>query len=174
MAKSRWSKAQQKRDAGGFVPLSHVALRSAEFAALRPAAVKLLMDLLSQYRGNNNGELILTWSFAAERGWKSRDTLARARRELLHRGWVSLTAQGGLHKPSLYGVTLFALDPSQKLEVSVQSFPRGAWKRGGTDSAIALPSPPIVSFGTRISTPVGPIGPHPSATDTLAVPVGAG
>jgi hypothetical protein len=62
-----------------------------------------------------------------ERGWKSKDTLEKARKELLAGGWISLTRQGGLHVPSLYGVTFFGLDYSSKLEVSAQEFPFGAW-----------------------------------------------
>jgi hypothetical protein len=104
-------------------------LRSAQFASLSARSVKLLMDLLSQFRGNNNGDLCATWTLMQRRGWRSRDTLAKAIRELQIGGWIAMTRQGGMHAPTLYGVTFFALDPSPKLEVSVADFPRGKWYR---------------------------------------------
>src|SRR5690242_15882357 len=127
MAQSRYRGAKAKRHPGGFVALPHAVIRSTQFTALSAHGVKLLADLLAQYNGSNNGDLCATWSLMHERGWRSRDTLGKALRELVGGGWISLTRQGGLHQPSLYGVTFFALDPSPKLEVSINSFPRGAW-----------------------------------------------
>jgi len=39
------------------------------------------------------------------RGWKSRDTLFYAVKELLYYGFITVTRQGGRHKPTLYGLT---------------------------------------------------------------------
>ena len=57
------------------------------------------------------------------RGWRSRDTLAKALRELLSGVWIVLTRQGGIHAPSLYAVTIFALDWSPKLEITGRQLP---------------------------------------------------
>jgi hypothetical protein len=65
----------------------------------------------------------------SERGWRSRDTLYKALKELVADGWIAQTRQGGMNAASLYGVTFFALDPSSKLDVSAKAFPRGAWYR---------------------------------------------
>ena len=64
------------------------------------------------------------------RGWKSRDTLAKALGELIERGFVSQTRQGGRHAASLYGLTFYALDENPKLDVGTATFPRSAWARG--------------------------------------------
>lgn len=93
-------------------------------------AVKLLVDLLAQYRGDNNGDLCATWTMMQARGWKSRDTLARALAELVAAGFVTQTRQGGRHAPSLYAVTFYALDENPKLDVRGNGFPRGAWAKG--------------------------------------------
>jgi hypothetical protein len=157
MAKSRWGDAKKKRDVGGFVALPFMVLRSDEFASLSAIAVKLLVDLLAQYRGDNNGDLTVTWSVMKMRGWRSRDTLERARRELLTNSWIALTAQGGLHRPSLYGVTFFALDESPKFDYSARSFPRGAWKataRTLPPRKIESSNTPVVPIASRINTPV--------------------
>lgn len=65
----------------------------------------------------------------AERGWRSRDTLFKALKELISGKWIVQTRQGGMNAASLYGLTFFALDPSPKLEVSAKAFPRGAWNQ---------------------------------------------
>jgi hypothetical protein len=126
---SRYHDAKAKRPPGAFVPLPRAVLLSARFAALSSHAVKLLMDLLSQYNGANNGDLNMAWSSMVTRDWRSRDTLAKARDELLRSGWIAQTRQGGRHAPSLYGVTIFAMDPCAKLDISARDFPRGAWDR---------------------------------------------
>jgi hypothetical protein len=43
-------------------------LRSAQWASLSPFAVKLLMELLGQYRGDNNGDLTVAWTLMSKRG----------------------------------------------------------------------------------------------------------
>lgn len=125
----RKAEAKRNREPGGFVALPYIVIRSAQFASLSPSWVKLLMDLLSQKGKSNNGDLCATWSLMERRGWRSRDTLDKAQRELIDGGWIVQTRQGGLHRPSLYGVTFFALDWSSKMEVSANAFPRGLWSR---------------------------------------------
>jgi hypothetical protein len=85
------------------------------------------VDLLAQYQGNNNGDFCAAWTMMSKRGWRSRDTLCKALKELVVNGWIVQTRQGGMNVASLYGVTFFALDPSSKLDVSAKAFPRGAW-----------------------------------------------
>jgi hypothetical protein len=110
--------------------LPNIVIRSRQFADLSAHATKLLVDLLAQYNGSNNGDLCATWSVMQERAWKSRDTLAKALKELLDTGFVTQTRQGGRHAPSLYAVTFYALDANSKLDVGPDSYPRGAWARG--------------------------------------------
>jgi len=119
--------AKDKRHPGSFVAIPHAVIRSKQFAQLSSHAVKLLVDLLAQYRGDNNGDLCATWTMMSDRGWRSRDTLGNALKELITKQWITQTRQGGMNLASLYGVTFFALDPSSKLDVSAKAFPRGAW-----------------------------------------------
>jgi hypothetical protein len=138
--------ARSKGPPGGFVKLHHIVLGSAQFAALSPRAVKLLLDLLAQYRGNNNGDLCATWTLMHSRGWRSRDQLHKALLELIERQWIVQTRQGGMHAPSLYATTIFALDPSAKIEITAPNFPRGEW---------AQISPPAMSIRGASSSPPG-------------------
>jgi hypothetical protein len=121
--------AKAKRPAGGFLALPHAVIRSKEYRALSPFACKLLIDLLSQYDGSNNGDFCCAWSIMEPCGWRSRATLRKALIELIETGFVSQTRQGGRHLASLYGVTIYALDERAKLEVRTNGFPRGAWQR---------------------------------------------
>ena len=60
-----------------FVMFPHDVMEHGTFKSLRPRATKLLMDIASQYRGNNNGDLCAPLSIMKERGWKSSDQLNR-------------------------------------------------------------------------------------------------
>ena len=143
-ASKRFKDAQAKRERGGFVPLPFAVIRSHSFANLSAHAVKLLCDLLAQYRGDNNGDLCMAWKTMQERGWRSRDTLEKARRELLECGWIVLSRQGGRHQASLYAVTFYAIDDcAGKLDIRATGAPSGEWKRN--DPLPPLPKLKVVS-----------------------------
>ena len=44
----------------GFVALPYSVLNSPLFTSLSPHALKLMLDLAAQYRGDNNGDLALS------------------------------------------------------------------------------------------------------------------
>ncbi len=144
--------AKQKREAGGFVALPFTLLRSSEFAALTPHGVKLLLDLLGQYNLRNNGDLSMSFEKTMRpRGWKSKDTLNKARQELVDAGFILLTRQGGLHRCSLYAVTFYSIDDCDgKLEVSATRAPPSGWRKNTASST------PIVPMSHPLSTPVVP------------------
>lgn len=140
----RWKEAVSKRERGGFVPLPFAVIRSQSFAGLSAHAVKLLCDLLAQYKGDNNGDLCMAWKLMHERGWRSRDTLEKARRELLEFGWIVLSRQGGRHQASLYALTFYAIDDCRsKLDIGATGSPSGEWKKN--EPLPALPKLKVVS-----------------------------
>lgn len=129
MARKQYADAKRAREPGRFVPLPAVVLNGANFASLSAHAVKLLCDLLGQYRGDNNGDLCMAWSVMQKRGWRSRDTLNKARTELLEKEWIVVTRQGGKHQASLFGLTFYRIDHcGGKLEVRATGSPSGAWR----------------------------------------------
>lgn len=156
--KSRYLRATGRAESGSFLAIPHAVLNSPSFLALSAHAVKLLIDMASCFKGSNNGDLCAAWSVMARRGWKSRDTLDKARQELVHYGLIELTRQGGLHKASLYGVTWRAIDECKgKLDVSPTRVASGRWK---------LPASPFVRKvrvkpDTMPNTPGVSIGPAP-------------
>ena len=151
----KFKESKAKREGGGFVPLPSVVIRSHAFRKLSPHAVKLLIDLLAQYRGNNNGDLCAAWTVMQPCGWRSRDTLFKAIVELRDGEWVEVTRQGGRHAATLYAVTFFAIDDCNgKLEVMSTSSPKSLWKKNEP-----LPPLPKLKDVTRIPCHI-PVNKH--------------
>lgn len=108
-----------KRKPGGngsyYSQIVHAHFQSPQYAKLSPRAVKLLVDLLSQYRGVNNGDLTTAWSIMKAAGWRSKYCLSLAQKELQARGWILLTRQGSLHAATLWALTLYGIDDCRTL-----------------------------------------------------------
>lgn len=130
MAKSRYKNAIDKRDGGGHVAIPVAVLNGAAYLGLNAHARMLLWDLAAQYRGNNNGDMCMAWKLMKPRGWKSEDTLSKAKLELLEARLIVETRKGARpNKCSLFALTWYALDDCNgKLDMSARSFPRGAYK----------------------------------------------
>lgn len=119
-----------RRESGSFLALPHRMLESPQYAALTARAVKLLIDIGAQYRGTNNGDLTATWSVMHARGWRSRDTLGRAKRELLSAGFIEKTRDGGLRFPVLYAISWRAVDEcGGKLQIPASRMASNLWKQ---------------------------------------------
>ena len=142
-------KSKGRRDRGSYVQLPHEVLNHQNFTGLSGNAVKLLLDLYSQYRGKNNGDLSAPWSRMSKRGWRSKGTLHRAIKELLTFGWIKISRYGGLNRCSLYAVTFKAVDEcGGKLDIpSTQTAP-GDWNE------IKNATPYVYQLGTP-TVPVG-------------------
>ena len=99
------------------------------FRTLSPRATKYVVDLASQYNGRNNGDLSAPISRMRDRGWNSSDQLFKAKRELIDRGIIKISRQGGLNKCNLYALNWFQIDECDgKLDISpTQTAPKD-WK----------------------------------------------
>lgn len=125
---ARRAKMTGKGRSASFVALPHAVLNSENWGKLSPYAIKLFLDLFVQYKGANNGDFCATWSMMELRGWKSKETLHKALRELEHYGMVVKTRQGGRKLASLYGVTFLSIDECKgKLDIHPRP-PMGTWK----------------------------------------------
>lgn len=102
---------KRNRDAGGFAAIPWAVLDSAAYQKLSHPAKALLMEIARQYRGDNNGRMIVTLAYLKRRGWTSNDTIQRAKRELLDAGLIYETVKGGRpNKASWYAATWWSLD----------------------------------------------------------------
>lgn len=111
------NKFKGSRYTESFTGIVHSVFACPAFTGLSPHACKLLLELVGQYRGNNNGNLTVAWSVVSKRGWRSRTTLWRCKAELIEAGFVYVTRKG--HMPStceLLALTWFALDVSPKFD----------------------------------------------------------
>lgn len=97
-----------------FVQIYHSISDSDEFGRLTGNALKLLFELARQYRPGKNGDLSIPWSLLKDRGWRSQGTVADAKRELLDAGWIIETRKGGRHLCSLYALSWYPIDASDK------------------------------------------------------------
>lgn len=130
MARTR-QRAKGRRDNGLFALIPHAVLNSPAYATLKPRAAKLLLDLMAQCYGTNNGDLSVAFKLMQPRGWTSRDQLSKARTELESAGFIVQTRQGGRNKPSLFAVTWLAIDECRgKLDRAATTTPLGYWKLG--------------------------------------------
>jgi hypothetical protein len=99
------------RDSGGFIALPWTVLDCPAYRRLSHPAKALLLEVARQFVRNNNGRLLLSRAYLLSRGWKSSDTITRAKRELLNGGFIYETVMG--HRPnkaSWYAVTWLGLD----------------------------------------------------------------
>ena len=112
-----------------FVMLRHDIIDSQNFRNLSHKAIKLLIDLWRQFNGFNNGDFTAAWSVMKKRGWKSRETLYRALRELRYYEFIELTRQGGKNRCSLYAVTCESINECKgKLDVPTTRVASNGWK----------------------------------------------
>ena len=130
----RHRKAKGRASSGSFVSLPHSVLKHPAFATLTPRATKLAIDLATQYRGKNNGDLSMPLSQMRNRGWNSSDQLQKAKNELIKRGFIAVSRQGGRNKCSLYAITWQPIDDCKgKLDIGASNKPLNLWK-GWKDS----------------------------------------
>ena len=97
-----------------FASIPRYVIDTKAFKSLRGSSVKLLLLLASQYKGNNNGDLIITHSFY-KTSFKSSQTMYAARDELEQKGFIATNAYGGMSYggykvPSLYALTWLPVD----------------------------------------------------------------
>ncbi|MEI2635734.1 MAG: hypothetical protein V9E92_02590 [Methylotenera sp.] len=134
--KKNWL-SPERREPGGFAALPHCLLESKVYIGLSAQAIKLLNDLLVQFKGFNNGDLCMAWTMMEKRGWKSRDTLNKARKELLNVELILVARYGDRKRPHLYALTFFAIDECHgKLDIKPTERPPSYWR-------LYEPVPPI-------------------------------
>lgn len=97
---------------GGFAGIPRKIMKSADYRSLSGNAVKLLLELSSQFKGHkaaNNGDLTCAWSLLSNRGFNSKGTLQRSKKELLQRNLITEVRKGIAAKDGRRVCSLFAL-----------------------------------------------------------------
>ena len=126
MTYRRKTKTGSKR---GHIQIPHIVMDNDDYRNLPPNAIKLLNALVYQYRGKNNGDLTAAFTYMQHFGFKSKETLHRAIRQLLEAKIIIKTRQGFFMNPggkcALYALTWLPINECQgkKLEVNSTTTP---------------------------------------------------
>jgi hypothetical protein len=130
MARTR-QRMKGRRTGGRFVALPHNMLQSSEYAALSARAVKLIVDLMAQFNGQNNGDLSPAPSLMRKHGWRSNSMLNAAVEELVAAGFIVQTRIGWRNHAALYAVSWLRIDHcGAKLDITPPSGgPLNLWKQ---------------------------------------------
>ena len=142
------SRKDTSREAGRFCALPESVLRATGYTKLSHVARSLLVEILLQYRGGNNGRLLCNLNHLRKRGWNSNDTISRAKHELLEAGFIYETVKGQRpNKASWYAITWYTLDKHPGMDpAAVSAYTRGAYRKidplippDGTKRALIVP-----------------------------------
>ena len=129
MSAKRRIREKGRRTEGGFSSLPHAVTASSNWRKASGNAIKLVIDLVRQFNGRNNGDLCASYSLLKKWGWRSADTLNNAIKEAIHYGLIIKTRQGGLNKANLFAVTWHAIDDCKgKLDVMPTVVPPRSWQ----------------------------------------------
>lgn len=122
-------KQNAEQVAGRFAALPHAVMDSTAFMGASYSARSLLLELVRQHTGGNNGHFQLATGWLRRRAWKSSDMVQRAKVEVITRQLAIKTRLGGLNAgPDLWAVTWLPIsDYAGLTEVSAMTYHPGAW-----------------------------------------------
>jgi len=110
------------RDPGQHVAIPHAILTDPAYLELDHAARSLLIEFALQFDGRNNGQLRASQAYLLPRGWKSADTINRAKRQLADALFIVETVKGARpNKASWYAITWQDLARSDKYDAGTEA-----------------------------------------------------
>jgi hypothetical protein len=129
MARNRL-KSKGRSEKGSFLSIPSALHDHPEFCNLSGSALKVLLGLLRQYRGSNNGDLSASHSQAVKWGVSSKTSLANALSDLQEYNFIIRTRQGYFTNPggrcALYALAWKPIDEcaGKDLEIYDTTTPR--------------------------------------------------
>jgi len=157
MTKKNYKAGKDKRVAGTFIALPRVVTESPGYRQASHTARSLLIDIAMQYRGDNNGKLTACAKYLKPLGWKSNDTIVRARRELLECGLLFEARKGARpNRAAWYALTWHAIDQQTGLDINPKLYRTGDYMRPEkpkVKNAVLVPSAGACDI--RIAPPIG-------------------
>lgn len=129
-----------KRSKDLFIQIPHPVLRSVAYKGLGSWARVLLIELILQYNGKNNGDLSAPYSLMKQRGFNSSGTLSKAGQELQKNGLIQVTklprkTGTTFEMTKLLALTWLPIHECRdklghfKLEVNATTSPSNKWKQ---------------------------------------------
>ncbi|SET47093.1 hypothetical protein SAMN05216326_12930 [Nitrosomonas marina] len=128
MARRKCKKEEMETFSGSYSAIPHRVIDSDAFIGATDKAKSLLFALIRQVNGRNNGRLQLVDKWLAEHGWRSKSANKKTTEELIKRGLIVRTRQGGLNMGcSWYAVTWLPIKNFVGLDISNNSYHQGIW-----------------------------------------------
>lgn len=156
MARSKFKGNADKCDGIQFVRLPMVVLESPGYRLAGHVARALLIDIAMQYTGSNNGKLTACAKYLKSKGWRSNDTIVRARRQLIDCGLLIETRKGARpNKAAWFALPWLDLDQVHGLDIDPKHFRRGAYK---TPEMPARKNASLAPMGGVAGNPIAPSG----------------
>ena len=113
-----------------YTALPHALLDSVAFMGASHIARSLLIDMMRQHTGANNGFIHAAVSWLRKRGWASTGQIQKAKAELIERGLIVRTKLGGLNSgPDLYALTWLEVSNFAGLDLKPAQYHPGAWSQ---------------------------------------------
>jgi hypothetical protein len=116
---------KERKSKGGerFVGIPFWVMNHSSFREASHRARALLLDVLLQYNGRNNGSLVVCDKALKPLGWNSRDGLTKAKKELLDLGLLVETRVGAKpNKASWYAVSWRQLDVKEGIDINPRAY----------------------------------------------------
>lgn len=157
MTKASYKSGKSSSEPGRFIRLPISILDSVTYQSLGFSARALLIDIASQYKGENNGQLVACDKFLRPRGWSSNATVSKALKELRESGLLIMTRQGMRpNKASYFGIAWQGLGNrviESQLDFNGRTFEliRHQWKSHERELKIRSQSPIIGLKGAGIA-----------------------
>ena len=114
--------------AGGYTAIPWIVLDSVAFMGASDKAKSLLYALMRQHNGSNNGRLHLAKAWLYRHGWTCDESNRKARNELIVRGLIIQTKQGGLNMgANQFALTWFEINNYVGLDIAAKDYRKGAY-----------------------------------------------
>ena len=106
--------SRKKQARARYISIDFAVLEHPDFYEANPRCHKMLLYLLRQFNGKNNGDFTAAYSVLKKFGFKSKDTIASTLEELIARGLIVRTREAKFQNPNatcaLYAVTWFPIN----------------------------------------------------------------
>lgn len=135
---------------GSYTPLPHALLDSVAYMGASARAKAMLIELVRQHNGRNNGQFQLSIGWLRKRGWTSTRAIQLGKAELIERGLAIQTKRGGLNAgPDRYALTWLNVSDYAGLDLKPGTFAPGAWRFADPPPVMSKRQPPPPESRTK-------------------------
>ena len=125
---ARKKQARPETISGGYAAIPWSAIDSLSFKGATDRAKSLLIALMRQHNGSNNGRLHLAKKWLYNQGWTCDEGNRKACHELIERGLITQTKWGGLNMgANLFALTWYPITSYVGLDINAAGYVKGAY-----------------------------------------------